>query len=92
MYRWDVPHNIADLIELMNGKEQFVANLDQMFNESLGKVNLISILNYPIILAMWDNSPWRMSRLCIFLIFIVMLVSLGNSEAYPPVVKDVVSQ
>lgn len=37
MYRWDVPHNIADLIELMNGKEQFVANLDQMFNESLGK-------------------------------------------------------
>ena len=37
VYRWDVPHNIADLIELMNGKEQFVANLDQMFNESLGK-------------------------------------------------------
>ena len=37
VYRWDVPHNVADLIELMGGKENFVANLDQTFREPLGK-------------------------------------------------------
>ena len=76
----------------MNGKEQFVANLDQMFNESLGKSKFDFYSQLPDHTGNVDNSPWRMSRLCIFLIFIVMLVSLGNSEAYPPVVKDVVSQ
>ena len=37
VYRWDVPHNVADLIQLMGGKEQFIKNLDQTFNEPLGK-------------------------------------------------------
>lgn len=37
IYRWDVPHNIADLIQLMGGKEQFINNLDQTFLEPLGK-------------------------------------------------------
>lgn len=37
VYRWDVPHNIADLISLMGGAEQFEANLEQMFAEPLGK-------------------------------------------------------
>ena len=37
VYRWDVPHNIADLINLMGGNEAFIANLDQMFRESLGR-------------------------------------------------------
>lgn len=37
IYRWDVPHNIPDLIELMGGKEKFVENLDQTFYEPLGK-------------------------------------------------------
>lgn len=37
VYRWDVPHNVADLIALMGGKEAFVANLDQTFREPLGK-------------------------------------------------------
>lgn len=37
VYRWDVPHNVADLISLMGGKEQFVANLDQTFIEPLGR-------------------------------------------------------
>ncbi len=36
VYRWDVPHNIADLINLMGGNEAFIANLDQMFREPLG--------------------------------------------------------
>jgi putative alpha-1,2-mannosidase len=35
VYRWDVPHNVADLVKLMGGKEQFVANLDQTFTEPL---------------------------------------------------------
>ena len=37
VYRWDVPHNVADLVALMGGKEQFVANLDQTFTEPLGR-------------------------------------------------------
>ena len=36
-YRWDVQHNIADLINLMGGREQFVESLDQTFAEPLGK-------------------------------------------------------
>lgn len=37
VYRWDVQHNIADLIRLMGGNEQFTANLDQTFREPLGR-------------------------------------------------------
>ena len=31
VYRWDVPHNVADLISLMGGNERFIANLDRTF-------------------------------------------------------------
>lgn len=37
VYRWDVQHNVADLIRLMGGKEQFVQNLDQTFAQPLGR-------------------------------------------------------
>jgi len=37
VYRWDVPHNVADLIDLMVGREQFNKNLNQTFREPLGK-------------------------------------------------------
>ena len=37
VYRWDVPHNVADLIALMGGNERFIANLDQTFREPLGR-------------------------------------------------------
>jgi predicted alpha-1,2-mannosidase len=37
IYRWDVSHNIPDLIRLMGGKEAFVKNLDAMFSTPLGK-------------------------------------------------------
>ncbi|WP_200976396.1 GH92 family glycosyl hydrolase [Echinicola sp. 20G] len=36
-YRWDVQHNIADLIQLMGGSEQFVQNLDRTFQEPMGR-------------------------------------------------------
>ena len=36
-YRWDVQHNIADLIDLMGGNNEFVSNLDETFTEPLGK-------------------------------------------------------
>ncbi len=36
-YRWDVQHNIPDLIELMGGNEAFVENLDATFREPLGR-------------------------------------------------------
>ncbi|MCF8392127.1 MAG: glycoside hydrolase family 92 protein [Bacteroidales bacterium] len=36
IYRWDVQHNIPDLINLMGGNENFVNNLDVMFKEPLG--------------------------------------------------------
>jgi len=37
VYRWDVQHNIPDLIKLMGGNQAFVDNLDAMFNEPLGR-------------------------------------------------------
>ena len=36
-YRWDVPHNIADLVKLMGGAQMFIKHLDQTFREPLGK-------------------------------------------------------
>ena len=30
-YRWFVPHNVADLIELFGGREAFVDELDALF-------------------------------------------------------------
>lgn len=36
VYRWDVQHNVADLIELIGGNEAFAAALDSMFREPLG--------------------------------------------------------
>ncbi len=37
IYRWDVQHNIPDLIELMGGDNVFIKNLDEMFSQPLGK-------------------------------------------------------
>lgn len=36
-YRWDVQHNIKDLISLMGGNENFINNLNTMFSEPLGR-------------------------------------------------------
>jgi predicted alpha-1,2-mannosidase len=36
-YRWDVQHNIPDLIQLMGGNDSFVSELDAMFEEPLGR-------------------------------------------------------
>jgi predicted alpha-1,2-mannosidase len=36
-YRWDVSHNVANLIELMGGNANFIKNLDQTFQEPLGR-------------------------------------------------------
>lgn len=37
VYRWDVQHNIDDLIDLMGGNEAFCEELDRMFAEPLGR-------------------------------------------------------
>jgi len=37
VYRWDVPHNPADLVHLMGSPEAFANNLDQTFRQPLGK-------------------------------------------------------
>lgn len=37
IYRWDVQHNVADLISLMGGREKFTTELDAMFSQPLGK-------------------------------------------------------
>lgn len=36
VYRWDVPHNISDLVTMMGGKQVFVDELEKMFNTPLG--------------------------------------------------------
>ena len=47
VYRWDVTHNIADLVELMGGAEQFKNNLDQMFAQPLGKIKFEFYHQFP---------------------------------------------
>lgn len=37
VYRWDLVHNIGDLVNLMGGPQNFVNNLDQTFRQPLGK-------------------------------------------------------
>lgn len=36
VYRWDVQHNISDLISMIGGNKIFTSALDSMFNEPLG--------------------------------------------------------
>lgn len=36
IYRWDVQHNIGDLISMIGGNKVFTSALDSMFNEPLG--------------------------------------------------------
>jgi len=37
VYNWDVQHNLADLVRLMGGNEEFIEHLDEMFAEPLGQ-------------------------------------------------------
>ncbi|WP_293944600.1 MULTISPECIES: GH92 family glycosyl hydrolase [unclassified Sphingobacterium] len=37
IYRWDVQHNIPDLIKLMGGNQLFIHYLDEMFQQPLGR-------------------------------------------------------
>ncbi len=37
IYKWDVQHNIADLVAMMGGRENFSNELDKMYSTSLGK-------------------------------------------------------
>lgn len=37
VYRWDVQHNIGDLVSLVGGNKAFTDALDEMFNTPLGK-------------------------------------------------------
>ena len=46
-YRWDVKHNIPDLINLMGGNERFVAQLDSMFAEPMGRIKFEFYAKYP---------------------------------------------
>ena len=36
IYLWDVQHNVADLIDLLGGREEFIKRLDQLFIENAG--------------------------------------------------------
>lgn len=47
VYRWDVPHNVADLIKLMGGKEAFVEELEKMFDTPLGKSKFEFFSRFP---------------------------------------------
>jgi predicted alpha-1,2-mannosidase len=37
VYRWDVQHNIGDLVNMIGGKQSFVDGLENMFSTPLGK-------------------------------------------------------
>ncbi len=37
IYRWDVPHNVGDLVGLMGGAEAFAGELDRMYRTPMGR-------------------------------------------------------
>ncbi len=37
VYRFDVPHNVGDLVDMLGGKQAFVDELEDMYNTPLGK-------------------------------------------------------
>jgi len=47
VYRWDVPHNIADLINLMGGNESFVEEMERMYDTPLGKGKYTFYAQFP---------------------------------------------
>ncbi|MBK5722479.1 GH92 family glycosyl hydrolase [Dysgonomonas sp. Marseille-P4677] len=47
VYRWDVPHNVADLVEMIGGKEAFVNQLEDMYSTPLGRSRYDFYHTYP---------------------------------------------
>ncbi|MBE9661981.1 GH92 family glycosyl hydrolase [Mucilaginibacter myungsuensis] len=62
IYRWDVQHNVGDLVNLIGGNEKFIGGLESMFNEPIpgtrwdfyailpdhtGNVGMFSMANEP---------------------------------------------
>lgn len=47
VYRWDVPHNVANLVELMGGKKAFVDELENMYDTGLGRSRYDFYQQYP---------------------------------------------
>ena len=47
VYRWDVPHNVNDLVNLMGGKARFVEELERMYDTSLGKARYDFYSQFP---------------------------------------------
>ena len=37
IYRWDVPHNVGDLIQMMGGNDAFVSEMERMYSTPLGR-------------------------------------------------------
>lgn len=72
IYRWDVQHNIGDLVSLIGGNEVFTAALDSMFDTPLGMSSGNSTRFCLIIPAMSECSRWQMNRACISRICIIM--------------------
>lgn len=46
-YRWDVQHNIADLIQLIGGNQKFVEELEKMFSTPIGMNRYTFYATYP---------------------------------------------
>lgn len=47
VYRWDVPHNVGNLVELMGGKKAFVNELENMYDTGLGRSRYDFYQQYP---------------------------------------------
>lgn len=78
VYRWDVPHNVADLISLMGGNERFIANLDRTFSEPLGRGKYEFYAQLPDHTGNVGQFPWLTNHLYIYLIYTTMPVNLGK--------------
>ena len=89
IYRWDVPHSVQDLINLMGGRKQFIENLDATFNEPLSKSKFEFYAQLPDHTGNVGQFSMATNLLCTFLIYTIMQGNHGkHKSAYANFLKN----
>ena len=57
VYAFHVQHDVAGLIKLMGGREQFVKRLDGLFEEPFGEAKFVFLAQFPDATALMGNYP-----------------------------------
>ena len=81
VYRWDVSITLAIWSNWWEATRHFPLRLTRCSTRRSACPNGNSIPSCQTIQATWACSPWRMSPVCMFLIYITMLANLGSHKS-----------